>query len=111
MLRRHDLEQLLSTNGVRENTEVLIRAIERLGDAIKNRPGYVDYIATFREYLMPQERTWFGAVIKRPKGYGKPGSVPETERLAELAETVCRRVLADKHWRHRRDKLPARRLS
>jgi hypothetical protein len=79
MVRRGDLEHLLSINGVRQNAEVLIIAIKRLGDASKNRPGYIGYIATFHEYLTPQERTWFGVVLKRPKGYGKPGSVVETK--------------------------------
>jgi hypothetical protein len=71
------------------------------GLARRNRPGNVSYIATFREYLTAPERRWFAVVLTDPKRPGAPGSVPENEKLAELAQAVCRRVFADKDWRRR----------
>jgi len=82
---------------------VEIKKIEAASRALarQNRPGNVGYIATFREYLTAPERRWFAAVITEPKRPGRAGSLAENEKLAELAETVCRRVLADKDWRRR----------
>jgi hypothetical protein len=66
----------------------------------ENRPVNIAYARSLGEYLTPRERAWLDAVcaLKR-RVYERPN---ENEALQELAETVCRRMLADKHWRRRR---------
>jgi hypothetical protein len=66
----------------------------------ENRPVNIAYARLLSEYLTLRERAWLDAVCARkPRVYERPS---ENEALQELAETVCRRMLADKHWRRRR---------